>query len=113
MNCVNTNNNNNFISLQGIKKTEENFKKLESIIQKRDLIIYRQILYLIDNCRTIEEDSTGIIVEIDLEEHIDLLKDITNNFFTKRLGERRYREKINHAYVIGNLFITIKIYNGF
>ena len=80
---------------------------------KKDFIIYRQILYLIDNCRIIKEDSMGIIVEIDLEEHNDLLKGITNKFFTKRFGERRYREKINHAYVIGNLFIIIKIYNGF
>ena len=68
------------------------------------MIIYREILYLIDNCRIIKEDSSGIIVEIDLEEHNDLLKDITNRFFTKQLGERRYEEKINH----GNLFITIK-----
>ena len=34
MNHVNTNKINNFISLYGIKKTQENFKKLESIIQK-------------------------------------------------------------------------------
>ena len=61
----------------------------------------------------VEEDSGSITVEIDLIEHNHLLKDITKNFFTKKLNTRKFKKKVGHAYIIGNLFLTIKIYNGF
>ena len=57
------------MSMYYIEKTEENFKKLERVIEKRDSFNYREILYLIHNCRIVEEDSSGIIVKIDLLEH--------------------------------------------
>ena len=85
MNYVNTNRINNFIYLYNIQNTKENFKKLEDVIEKRDFTIYKQILYMVDNCRIVEEDSTGITVEIDLIEHKKLLKDLTNKFFSKKL----------------------------
>ena len=71
--------------MYNIQNTKENFKKLEDVIEKRDFTIYKQILYMVDNCRIVEEDSTGITVEIDLIEHKKLLKDLTNKFFSKKL----------------------------
>ena len=63
MNYVNINRINNFLSRYQIENTEENFKKLERVIEKRDFTIYKQILYMIDNCRVAEEDTAEIIVE--------------------------------------------------
>ena len=51
--------------MYSIENTEENFKKLREGIEERDFIIYCKILYMINNYRIIEEDSTGITVEID------------------------------------------------
>ena len=36
--------------MYSIKNTEENFKKLEEMIEERKIIIYRKILYMIENC---------------------------------------------------------------
>ena len=59
------------------------------MIEERKFIIYRKILYLIENCQIIEEDSTGIIIEIDLTEHCKLLEDLNNSFFTKKISTRK------------------------
>ena len=86
------------------------------MIEERNFIIYRKILYVINNFRIIEENSTGIAIEIDLLEHRKLLEDLTNNFFTKKISTRKVekkKKKIGHAYFVGNPFLTIKIYNGF
>ena len=61
----------------------------------------------------VEEDSGSIIVEIDLVECNHLLEDITKKFFTKTLSTRKVEKKVGHAYIIGNPFLTIKVYNGF
>ena len=55
--------------MYGIQNTEENFQKIEEVIEERKFIIYRKILYIIDNCQIIEKDWTGITIEIDLFEH--------------------------------------------
>ena len=55
------------------------------MITQRRFYIYRKILYIVDNCHIVEEDSTGITVEICLNEHRELLEDLTNSFFTKKL----------------------------
>ena len=68
---------------------------------------------MINNCRIIEEDSTGITVEIDLLENRKLLEDLMNSFFTKKISTRKVEKKIGHAYFVGNPFLTIKTYNGF
>ena len=65
MNHVNTNRINNFLYMYSIENTEENFKKLREVIEERNFIIYHKILDMINNCRIIEEDSTGITNEID------------------------------------------------
>ena len=57
--------------MYGIENTEENFEKFREVIKERNFIIYRTILYLIEN----EEDSTGITIELDLFEHRKLLED--------------------------------------
>ena len=98
MNYVNTNRISNFFYMYIIKNTEENFKKLEEVIEERKFIIYRKILYMIDNCRIIEEDSSGIIIEIDSLEHRKLLEDLTNSFFTKKISTRKVEKKIGHAF---------------
>ena len=68
---------------------------------------------MIEIYRIIEEDSTGIIIEIDLIEHRKLLEDWTNRFFTKKISTRKVEKKIGYAYFVGNPFLTIKICNGF
>ena len=79
------------------------------MITKSEFYIYRKILYIIDNCCVVEEDSTQITVEICLDEHRHLLEDLTNKFFIKKLGTRKTKTKIGHAYVVGDHFLTIKI----
>ena len=113
MNYINTNKINNFIYMYNIQNFEENFKKLEHVIEKGDFTVYKQILCVVDNCRIVEEDSSGITVEIDLFEHRKLLEDLTNTFFTKKLGNREFEKKIGSGYFVGNVFLTIKICNGF
>ena len=70
-------------------------------------------MYTIDNCRIVEEDLTRITVETCLNKHRELLKKLTNSFFTKEISTRKVEEKIIHADFVGNPFLTIKIYNGF
>ena len=53
MNYVNRNRINNFFYMYSIKNAEKNFKKLEKVIEERKFIIYRNILYMIDNYRII------------------------------------------------------------
>ena len=113
MNHADRNRIHNFIYRYRIKDTEENFDKIGEAITKRKFDIYRKILYIIDNCRIVEEDSTRITVEICLNEHRELLEDLTNSFFTKKFSTRKVEVKIGHAYFVGNPFLTIKIYNGF
>ena len=79
--------------MYSIEYTEGNFKKLGEVIEERNFIIYRKILYMINNCRIIEEDSTGITAEIDLLEHRKLLEDLTNNFFKKKISTRKFEKK--------------------
>ena len=113
MNYVNTNRINDFIYMYNIENTEDNFKKLEHAIEKRDFTIYKQIFYMVGNCRIVVEDSSGITVEIDLFEHRKLLEDLINKFFTKKLGNRKFEKKVSSGYFVVNAFLTIKIYNGF
>ena len=84
MDHVSRNRVNNILYRYSIENNEENFKKLAQVINKRDYYIYKQILYMIDNCRILSEDSSGITVEIDLYEHSTLLEDITKKFFIKK-----------------------------
>ena len=89
-------------------------KKRISIKLPKENTLYSEKFYIfINNCRMVEEDSGSITVEIDLVEHNHLLEDITKKFFTKKLSTRKVKKKVGHAYIIGNPFLTIKIYNGF
>ena len=113
MNHVDRNQINSFIYRYSIKDTAENFNKLAEVITKRKFYIYRTILYIVDNCRIVEEDSTRITVEICLDKHRHLLEDITNNFFTKKIKTRKTEKKFGCGYITGNPFLTLKIWNGF
>ena len=50
MNHVNRNKVHNYFYMYGIQETEENFNKLEEMIENREFIIYQKLLYIIDNC---------------------------------------------------------------
>ena len=113
MNDVNRNRINNYLYRYSIKDNKENFNKIAEVITKREYFIYRKILYIINNCRAVEKDSGSITVEIDFVERNHLLEDITKKFFRKKLSTRKVKKKVDHAYIIGNPFLTIKIYNGF
>ena len=76
MNNVNRNKVHNYIYLYNIQDNKENFKKIAEVVNKRECAIYCQILYIIDNCRIVE-DSSSITVVIDLTEHWKLLENIT------------------------------------
>ena len=104
---------NNYIYRYSIEDKEENFNKLADVINKKEYYVYKAILYIINNCKIIEEDSGSITVEINLLEHDYLLQDITGKFFTKKTKTMKFKKQIGHAYIVGNPFLTIKIYNGF
>ena len=65
------------------------------MIEERKIIIYGKILYMIENCWIIEEDSTGIIIEIDLIEHRKLLEDLTNSFLKKKISTGKVEKKLD------------------
>ena len=81
MNNVNRIRINNYIYHYSIEDKEENFNKLAEVINKKEYYIFKAILYIIENCRIIEEDSGSVTVIVNLLEHINLLQDITNTFF--------------------------------
>ena len=84
MNDVNGNRINNYLYRYSIENNEESFNKIAEVITKREYFVYQNILYIINNCRVVEENSGSITVEIDLVEHNHLLKDITKKFFYKK-----------------------------
>ena len=95
MNNVNRKKVNNCIFLYNIRDNEENFLKIAKVVNKREYTIYRQILYIIDNCRIIEEDSSSITVEIDLIEHGKLLEDITKKIFKKNWVREKLKKNFS------------------
>ena len=76
---------------------------MEHVIEKRNFMIYKQILYMVDNCRIVEEDSSGIPVEIDLFEHRKLLEDLTN-FFIKNWEIENSKKKLVKAILLEMYF---------
>ena len=95
MNNLNRNKVNNYSYLYNIQDNEENFKKIAEVVNKREYTIYRQILYIINNCRIIEEDSSSITVEIDLIEHGKLLEDITKKIFKKNWVREKLKKNFS------------------
>ena len=49
------------------------------------------------------------IVEID-KEHFLLVRDITNKLTTQIIKRRCVKKKMGHGCIIGNLFVTIKVF---
>ena len=93
MDHVSRNRLNNILYCYSTENNEENFQKLAQVINKRDYI-YKQILYMIDNCQIVSEDSCGITVEIDLYENT-LLEDITKKFFIKKISTRKVEQRVS------------------
>ena len=89
MNNVNRNKVNNYIYLYNIQDNEENLKKIAELVNKREYTIYHQILYIINNCRIIE-DSSGIKVE-----HGKLLEDITKKFLKKNWVQEKLKKNFS------------------
>ena len=108
LNNVDRNHLNCYIYRYNIQDREKSFNKLAEVIKKREYYVYKVILYIINNCRVIEEDSGSITVEIDLLEHDHLLQDITGKFFTKKLKTRKFKKKIGRSDIAGNPFLTNK-----
>ena len=101
----------NYFDRYKIEKNEENFEKIKRVINLSQYHIYVEILDLIKGSETIKNyNNHGLIIEIDSEENKDLLDDLVNKFFIKRLGQRRVEEKIGHGYEVGNLFIKLLIH---
>ena len=64
---------------------------------------------MIETRRIIELKSRSIIIETDAENNSKLLDDISKKYFIKEISQRRVEKKIGNGYVLGNLFITLKI----
>ena len=71
-------------------------------------MIYEDIFKLIETCTIIESKSRSIIIEVDAENN-DKLDDISKKYFMKKISQRRIEKKISHGYVLGNIFITLKM----
>ena len=93
MNNADRNHINNYIYRYSVEDKEENFNKIADVNNKKEYYVYRTILYMIDNCRIIQEDSRSITVEIDLLEHEHLLQDITGKFLTKKIKTKKFEKK--------------------
>ena len=91
-------------------KSEENFEKIEKVIENKEYYVYKEILKLVDSCRIVTTGPKGVIIETDAKENHHLLEDITHKFFTTRLGQRRAEKKVGHGYITGNLFVLLKIH---
>ena len=89
MNNVNRNKVNNYIYLYNIQDNEENLKKIAEVVNKREYTIYHQILYIINNCRIIE-DSSSITVE-----HGKLLEDTTKKIFKKNWVQEKLKKNFS------------------
>ena len=100
----------NYFDWYKIEKNKENFEKIKKVIDLSQCHIYVEILDFIKSCEIIKNVNHGLIIEIDSEENKDLLDDLVNKFFIKRLGQRRVEEKIGHGYEVGNLFIKLLIH---
>ena len=82
---------------------------MEHVIEKRNFMIYKQILYMVDNYR-------GRFIGNNCGNWFIWTQEIIgrfNKFFHKKLGNWKFEKKIGHGYFVGNVFLTIKIYNGF
>ena len=97
----------NLIDYYSIENNEENFQKLVEVINKKDSYIYKKVLSLIDDCRIISEDASGLTVEINLSKHEKLLKDITKKFFIKKISTRKVGGR---ACVLCDLCLTLKVW---
>ena len=87
-----------------VSKKQENFKKLEEVIENREFIIYWKLLYIIDNCWIVEEDSSGITIEIDILEHRKVLDDLADKFFTKKLAQEKSKKKLGAVTLLETRF---------
>ena len=97
------------LSRYNLDESKENFNILKKVIKKKEYSIYEEIFKLIETRRIIELKSRSIIIETDAENNSKLLDDISKKYFIKEISQRRVEKKIGHGYVLGNLFITLKI----
>ena len=52
-----------------IIRNQENFGKIGAGIDQKDYYVYREIRKIVENCRIIHDDNTGLNFEIDLDVH--------------------------------------------
>ena len=71
-------------------------------------MIYLEIFKLVETCRII--NSKSITIERDAENNSILLDDIVKKFFTEKIYQKRVEKKIDHGYILGNLFILLNFF---
>ena len=79
-------------------------------MQKKEYLIYLEIFKLIETCRIINSKSKSITIERDAENNSILLDDIVKKFFTEKIYQKRVEKKIDHGYILGNLFILLNFF---
>ena len=84
MNNVNRNRINNYIYRYSIENKEENFHKLAEVINKKQHYIFKAILYIIENCQIIEEDSRNILPRLIYWNMIIYCQTLLINSFVKK-----------------------------
>ena len=107
-NHVKNNHIRNYLSTYNLEETKENFDILKKVIQKKEYLIYLEIFKLIETCRIINSKSKSITIERDAENNSVLLDDIVKKFFIEKIYQKRVEKKIDHRYILGNLFNLLK-----
>ena len=90
-----------------IIRNQENFGKIRAVIDQKDYYVWKEIRKIVENCRIIHDDNTGLNFEIDLDVHWNLLDDIGNRFFIKKIRTKKVETRNQ---VISNPFSTLKIW---
>ena len=92
-----------------LNTTNQILKKSKKKKRKKKVnYVYLKTCDLIDCTRIVEVTNKWFIVEFDLEENKELVKDL-NIFFLSELDKQEYKKKTGHGYMTGNLFVTCKI----
>ena len=97
----------NCLSRYGIQ-SPSNFEEIVKVIEKSDYLISKKLCELVNSNRIVEATNNWFIVEIDVEENNHLVEDLEGKFFIMQINQRRVKRKVEHGYIVGNLFVTFK-----
>ena len=91
------------------KKDEELCKLIERDHGMRLYYIFKRICEIVINSFVVIYKK-WLDVEIDLEQNEQLVKGITTNLMTQKIGTRRVKTKKRHGYTLSNLCMTIQVF---